>query len=360
MTQSPSARLSRPVFKAAKWPVITIAVVVLVPALLLSTRRASVAAGTIVEPDRSLSLMMTGEEGRLIVGWDREAPAIRSGRCGLLWITDGGIRRRVVLNTSQLRAGKLFYWPVNHDVSFELKMFDGGNAGGELVCGNNLRTVTQSASAARLPASRNRLNPVRISWQMRSESIYPEDATPFRKFAPVESHRPLELAIEMPPPPPVAIVLPVQTAMEVPILAATSPVLRATPGPFSTVTVEVVREPRPGKGALRGSLRRGDAFLPPEPTRKTAPAVPKDLARTLKAEASLDVRVYINRSGRVDYAEMISDLTAENRGLAALGVFDARHWEFMPARLAGHAVPSQLVLHYRYGNTLLAVSRDRR
>jgi hypothetical protein len=75
---------------------------------------------------------------------------------------------------------------------------------------------------------------------------------------------------------------------------------------------------------------------------------------------SLDVRVYINRSGKVDYAEMLSDLTAENRDLAALGVFDARHWEFTPARLAGHVVPSQLVLHYRYGNTLLAVSRDRR
>ena len=361
LTRSQFAGLPSPVWAAVKWSGITIAAVAVIPLLLLSTSKAPVVAGTRVEPARSLSLMLTGEGGRLILGWDRETPAIRSGRCGLLWVTDGDIRRRVVLDTSQLRAGKLFYWPVNQDVSFELKMFDGNSRAGEPECGNNLRSVMRLAeNPARLPASRNRLSPVRITWHLRLESPHPEDESSFRKFAPVESRK-APFTIEMPEPPPVAI-LPVQTVMESPILAAaSSPVLRAAPEPFPTVRVEAAAEPRSGRAVVnrvtRGRLRRPTEFLPPKPTRKTTPAVPEDLSRTLKGEVLLDVRVYINKSGKVDYAEMLSDITRENRDLAGLAVFDARHWEFIPARLAGQVVPAQVVLHYRYGNTLLAVSR---
>lgn len=69
------------------------------------------------------------------------------------------------------------------------------------------------------------------------------------------------------------------------------------------------------------------------------------------------MRAYITGSGKVTYAEMLSNVT-ENRGLASPAVFDARHWDFMPAQLGAQMVPRQVILHYRFGNPLLAISRE--
>jgi hypothetical protein len=52
--------------------------------------------------------------------------------------------------------------------------------------------------------------------------------------------------------------------------------------------------------------------------------VSKELLRTLRTEVPLNVRVYINKSWEVDYAELLSDITAVNRDFASLAVFDAR------------------------------------
>jgi hypothetical protein len=41
-------------------------------------------------------------------------------------------------------------------------------------------------------------------------------------------------------------------------------------------------------------------------------------------------------------------------------VFDARRWEFIPAQRVGHIVPAQVILHYRFGNPLLAIADDPR
>jgi hypothetical protein len=79
---------------------------------------------------------------------------------------------------------------------------------------------------------------------------------------------------------------------------------------------------------------------------ENTPTVPEQLLRTLRTEVPLDVRVYINKSGKVDYAELLSDITASNRDFATLAVFNAR------------IVPGRAILHYRFGNPLLAVSRD--
>jgi hypothetical protein len=71
----------------------------------------------------------------------------------------------------------------------------------------------------------------------------------------------------------------------------------------------------------------------------------------------LDVRAYINESGKVTYTEMMSNVTEANRRLAGLAVFDARRWVFMPAQLGEQRVAGQVILHYRFSNPLLAVAR---
>jgi hypothetical protein len=113
-----------------------------------------------------------------------------------------------------------------------------------------------------------------------------------------------------------------------------------------------------GKMPLLRRLRRAPDFVPPTPVQENTPTVPEELLRTLRTEVPLDVCVHINESGKVDYAELLSDITAANRDFATLAVFNARHWKFQPARSETRVVPGRAMLHYRFGNPLLAVSRD--
>jgi outer membrane biosynthesis protein TonB len=91
---------------------------------------------------------------------------------------------------------------------------------------------------------------------------------------------------------------------------------------------------------------------------ENTPTVPEQLLRTLRTEVPLDVRVYINKSGKVDYAELLSDITTANRDFATLAVFNARRWKFEPARSEARFVPWRALLHYRFSNPVLAISRD--
>jgi hypothetical protein len=361
---------------AAKW--LTIAVVAVAPVLLLSTRKAPAPAGPITsEPVRSIPLTLTGEGGRLSLGWAREARAVQTGQCGILWITDGGIQRRLILDASQLRAGKLFYWPANKDVSFEIQLAEGENRGGETVCGNEATAPREPAElesterrAGRVQRaetpSRNRSNRVHIAQRHSIESGRSAEAGSHWN-APIKSSQvpaltpafTIEGESQLIATMPVRAVQ-IQTASQTPVLSsAIRPA--APPEPYSTVTVEAVPESRFGRMAgkipLLRRVRRPPEFLPPRPVRETTPAVPAELGRTLRGEVPLDVRAYINESGKVTYAEMMSNVTEANRRLASLAVFDARRWVFMPAQLGKQRVARQVILHYRFGNPLLAAAR---
>jgi hypothetical protein len=336
------ASLRAPMLTTARWSSIALALAVILPILLLSTRRSPVRAGTLEEPSQSLELTLTGEGGRLSVGWDREAPVIQAGQCGVLWVADGAVHRRVVLDARQLRAGKLFYWPVNRDVSFELKIFGASNGGGELC--NNSRLLLQPPRSAQptqqaeFPVSRSRRSTVRS-----------EEAGGYRKFALVPPRKAPTSRIEMLDSPPAAA-LAARAPVDEQILAAVGgPLLPGAPPPFATVTME---------GAT-GSRRRTRDMVPPKLFREDIPAVPIELHRNLKEETTIDVRVFVNERGKVRYAELLSDLATVDPSLASLAVFNARRWEFIPARLEGHIVPGEAILHYRFGNPLLATSRDR-
>jgi hypothetical protein len=126
---------------------------------------------------------------------------------------------------------------------------------------------------------------------------------------------------------------------EPPILSNTiSPVPQVAPEPYSTVTVEAVTESRlshiVGKIPLLRRLHRTTEFLPPRPVREMAPTVPTELRQALKSEVPLDVRAYVDESGKVTYAELLSAYNEADRSLASIAVFDGdtgnscqRNWE---------------------------------
>ena len=106
-------------------------------------------------------------------------------------------------------------------------------------------------------------------------------------------------------------------------------------------------------------FRSAPEFEPPSPIRTSTPLIGDALRHRLRSEVSLDVRVYINKCGKVDYAELLTDITDRNRDLATLAVFDARHWEFKPARSGTRIVPGRAILYYQFSTPEVAVSHDR-
>ena len=87
----------------------------------------------------------------------------------------------------------------------------------------------------------------------------------------------------------------------------------------------------------------GGRFVPPETLQPSPP-------RSVRVDRAvvINVRVYLDRSGKVDYAELLSDGTGANRDLASAAVFSARKWRFSPAKVDGKAVPAQAVLRFRF------------
>lgn len=93
---------------------------------------------------------------------------------------------------------------------------------------------------------------------------------------------------------------------------------------------------------------RAAKFVPPTAVRQARPQVPAELRQRITRDVLINVRVYVDRAGKVEFAELLSDGTGENRELAALAVFASRKWQFAPANRDGKPVPAQAVLRFRF------------
>jgi hypothetical protein len=122
--------------------------------------------------------------------------------------------------------------------------------------------------------------------------------------------------------------------------------------PLVSVSIASVTEPR--RGGLFHKLGfaadgKPSEFVPPKPVREAATELSADLRRRMKRPVPMDVKVYIDREGKVEYAELLSKGTGVNRDLASVAVFASRHWLFSPARLGDQTVPSEVVLRFKFG-----------
>jgi hypothetical protein len=363
-------RLSPPM-RAVTWSCLTILLAAtVVPIQVRSTRGSSAPASTRVGSAQSLSLTLTGEGDRLHVIWDGATPMIQPGRCGVLWITDGNVQRRIMLDVSQMHAGSLFYWPSANDVSFRLNLSDTNIGCGEANSIIDSVSGVQTADGRARPVQQAQTADLRnghdTPHMVRRRAILSGQPVHVSHRAnPISARsRPVLASLKERPEGPLFTPPPVERVIEKQVTAATtSSISKAAPESFSTVTVEAGAELHSGglMDKIPPLLRRlhpAPEFVPPRPVHETTPMVAESLRRTLKTEVPLDVRVYINRSGKVDYAELVSDITGGNRDFATLAVFDARHWEFTPARSGKRIVPGRAILHYRFGNPVLAISRD--
>jgi hypothetical protein len=121
------------------------------------------------------------------------------------------------------------------------------------------------------------------------------------------------------------------------------------PDPLVTVSVETL----PGSRRLPGKHRSGTRdqqaqYGPPTLVREAAMTIPTELRQSIRQLIAINVKLYLDRSGKVEFSELLSNGTGSNRELASMAVFSSRHCEFSPAHLGDETVPAEVVLRYRF------------
>ena len=317
-----------------------------------------VAARALRQPELSLDIERTGDA--LQVRWDPNLPTVRRADLGVLWITDGLQQVRRELDPKELASGSTTYVPASKDVNFELQVFTLTDKTNKSIEGEVPTAPPPAAQvAANLPASPGEpwseppaptsaqtlaatagravpKTPPKQGLSKRLSAKRSDAPAP----APVVAARALPHVVE--PPPALPIEKPqTQLASVLPPHALSQP-----PAPEAEVSYEA-----PRASAVRRALRKisslgasdSDSFVPPSPTRKVAPAIPGG-----DAQGSVDVKVYIDESGKVSRAQVLT----KDSDLAGPSLSAARQWHFSPARKRDKPVPSEMVLHFRFGGAM--------
>ncbi len=335
----------------------------------------------------ALGLDVRHDAGALRLVWNRDASVVRAATRAILWIGDGGGQERLELDPAQLAGGSILYWPRTSDVNFRLEVFSPASHGSESVraIGNPLPPPQQAAVPALPPAAVPAPPPAAVPAPPPAAAPTTEPFTSLDASRPAPPavnaavHEPVETApLEKPPAPaatapsaalavaiPKALPLPTPPALQP--MVPTKPLDEPPPPPVvaaerapafvdSAVRVETDLLPDTPKPGLWSRLhlggRHGDrpGFVPPQPVHRPALAIPPNLRERARLEGPIEVRVYVDPSGRVEYAELETEAAQTDRDLAALAVFSSRRWQFTPAHIGDRKVPGEVLLRYRFGS----------
>jgi hypothetical protein len=337
---APTSRLaaSRPAILAAAAAAILVAGV-----SFAIWRRPAVAASDGITAPLALSIGNSGSGLRL--SWNHRASQQASQ--AILWIRDGEVEHKVELDAKQLSEGSIAYWPRTSDVDFRLQLLGRGGPVTESVrsIGGPARASDQPAPIEAVGPSLPQILPTPL---MRRASQ--TEMASRQRFRPFEFTEPPFQPPSVPEPPAI-------DEMAVPAMPKGVSLLRAMvpihgPGssdgtdPYLRVRVEPV--PHFSRSfPLVGKRHRQTSYVPPEPVRE--PSIPVLPAQNLEHSVNIDVKVYVNLSGKVAYSELLSTVAPDDRDRAAAAVFSARKWEFVPAHAGSETVPGEVILHYRFG-----------
>jgi hypothetical protein len=316
-----------------------------------------------VKPGRSLALSVTNTGNSLRLSWDRQST--RRAAEAILWIKDGQETQRFELDSKQLSEGSVVYWPTHSDVDFRFEMLSAGASVTESVraIGGPSKTVAaDSAPVTAAVVASAIFVPSRKPPRQRRIASHGSATMPPLRDGVVPASRRLSSALgvrrpdhdpatstpaALPDPPTIQPVV-ARPSTEEEFLKPMVPAndLVGPNSPFRVI-VEPVPASRRGIPLIGKRFRRED-YVPPTPLRNPGPPDPPH--RNIARDVNIDVKVYVNASGKVDYSEAFSKVAESDRDLAAVAVFSARRWEFVPARTGDGTVPGEVILHYQFGS----------
>ena len=131
------------------------------------------------------------------------------------------------------------------------------------------------------------------------------------------------------------------------------------PDPFVRIAVDPV--PYGHRGLIGRLLSRKSseraAFDPPRVLREPPPEIPSELRNQVRNTVPVTVKLYLDRAGKVDNAELLSKGKGRSRDLAARAVVACRKWQFSPAHMGGETVPAEVLVRFVFGAGTETVKR---
>jgi len=296
------------------------------------------------KPAPSPALNVTNVGNSLRLSWDHQLS--RDTGHAVLWIKDGQETQRLELDAKQLSEGSVVYWPSHSDVDFRLELLTAGGSVSESI--RAIGGPAKAAAAQRAPAAKN--------IKRAAAAVHPRKRPRGNRLIAATPQVPRTLALPRPNPANGAVA-------SIPDAPTVQPEVAATDGRKELLNsivpdrgldganpaIQVRAEPVTGGHRnipLIGRLGRRTDYVPPSVLRD--PGLANLPRRNIPRDVNVNVKVYVNGAGKVEYSEVISKVAEAARDLASLAMFAARRWEFVPARSAGSAVSGEVILHYQF------------
>ncbi len=261
----------------------------------------------------SLGLQVKRQAEDLKLTWDHGSPTVTAATSGLISIEDGALKRKIALDTKQLRWESILYAPVSDQVLIQLTLTGPTGDATEsvrVIRGQEIPRYATPVPAPQLPADRVPI----------AQASKPFVAPPVVKSAPAPQ------TLTTPP------ILP--GVQERPAYAISAPVAPPRPLPAST--------PPPASATVVLPL-----YYPPVPVRKITPTYPPELKGVSSKPIVVAIRVVIDKAGKVLKAEPLPQ-----QNVHQLFVREALHaaelWRFQPARRGDEPVASESVVRFSF------------
>lgn len=273
-----------------------------------------------------LALQVERRGADLRVSWNRNAPLVTNAREGVLSIRDGEAQQQTLhLDLDQLRNGSVLYTPANTNVQFRLEVTAPDNS--KLSESVLALTAAQPGSlGAKAPAVKSPARPA-----PSGANPPPTSATGDRKlFTPPGPSRalgdPARLLIVDPP----------------------AQSRGATPQNPPAVQQPNLAPPPAAERQRTEQAPVAPVYTPPRPIRRPQPLLSPAVANLVAAPVDVDVRVQIDKTGRVVNAEPLPAKEPVSSSLVGAARNAALLWRFEPARQGTQPVPSVLILRFQY------------
>ena len=314
------------------------------------SRPAPATSGT-AAPQPSLGLHARRQDRDLELTWNRESAWVAAATSAVISIDDGASRRQIPLDPSGLRNGSILYSPSTDQVLIQLSVTAPTGTAAESV-----RVILAQSEAPRVYSVSSTVpkNP-----PAPPETVPLAQASkPFSAPPPSPASSPAAPSLNDPPAlrtnPNAAAAAPVVDILRTPAIAPPPPPAQTrvqpqaqpqSPSqpqtlPQAPPSTPTPAQPEPSAPATPANV----TYHPPVPTRQVGPSFPAELRSvTLKPEV-VEVRVTIDKTGRVVKAEALTQNV--HRFFIDEAIHAARLWRFQPAQRGEEAVQSESILHF--------------
>ena len=280
----------------------------------------------------SLALHAKRQNGDLELNWSRESALIGTATSGVISIQDGESKRQIALDSTQVRGGSLLYSPISDQIVMQLTVTTPAGPVTESV----MVVMPKVGGPRTIP-----LPPTKTSSASVAPPPPPSDSVTLAKAS-----KPF-------PEPSVAKVIPSPAPAippdSPPLKLNLDPAAAVAPGLVSQTPVPPPQQPAPQQSASQQPASIVIRYQPAVAIAKPAPVFPQELQSLAVTRKVIEVKVTIDKSGKVSKAEAIPQKNV-SLFLVNSAVSAARLWKFEPARRNDDPVSSETLLQFIFGH----------